>query len=100
MILPMRVTEGAAARKFVQPRQVGNLAPPPGYGSDVVLMTGAGASRYLGLPTLDGILKLSEGTLRDSDSKEILVETRKSIQGRKWLPSAVFEEIIAQLREY
>ncbi|HWS53736.1 MAG TPA: hypothetical protein VN228_06410 [Pyrinomonadaceae bacterium] len=75
--------------------------PLPRYRDDIVLLTGAGASAYLGMPTLDEVLKGVELPLADEEVAALILKTRKSIEGNiHRISSAVFEEMIAKLKYY
>jgi hypothetical protein len=69
------------------------------YGEDIVLLAGAGASCYIGLDSLDMMLKnpglFDDGTEEGRLIKEIIVD----IEALR-IRNAVFEEIIGRLREY
>lgn len=66
---------------------------------DIVLLTGAGASGYLGLPTLNNMLAQSRIFLDDRESSRIIRETYNAIQCCQ-VRQATFEELIARLRDY
>lgn len=68
------------------------------YGDDIVLLVGAGASNYLGLATLDGLV---QQTIFGNDSVATRIKnTCNSIQAHTRHASAQFEELISQLRYY
>jgi hypothetical protein len=67
---------------------------------DIILLVGAGASGYLGLPTLDTILENLEASVHDT-SLHLIRQTRQSIMGDiNRISVAVFEELIARLKYY
>lgn len=67
---------------------------------EIVLLVGAGASGYLGLPTLDTILGNLEASVNDP-SMHLIRQTRESIMGDiNRISVAVFEELIARLKYY
>jgi hypothetical protein len=67
---------------------------------EIVLLVGAGASGYLGLPTLDTILGNLEASVNDT-SMHLIRQTRESIMGDiNRISVAVFEELIARLKYY
>ena len=67
---------------------------------DVILLVGAGASGYLGLPTLDNILGNLKADVNDT-SAHLIKQTRDSIEGNiNRISVAVFEELIARLKYY
>lgn len=67
---------------------------------EIILLVGAGASGYLGLPTLDNLLGNLEASADDA-SMHLLRQTRASIMGDiHRISVAVFEELIARLKYY
>lgn len=69
------------------------------YGQDFVLLVGAGASGYLGYPTLEMILRDPKLLDQNTEEGRIIQEARNVIEATK-TRSAVFEELIAKLKEY
>jgi hypothetical protein len=69
------------------------------YGQDIVLLVGAGASCYLGLPSLDMMLRDPDLFDRNTGEGRLIQETINIIEALR-IRNAVFEEIIARLREY
>jgi hypothetical protein len=65
----------------------------------VVLLTGAGASRHIGLPTLDGVLNEASLTLSHQEIGELIWDLKKNIEAGR-AASAVFEELVAALKFY
>jgi SIR2-like domain len=80
----------------------GAIAPnPPEEEEGVILLTGAGASAYLGLRTLESIVDPISGVripLNDKVS-ETIQSTWKKVKASKGR-GATFEEVIGQLNEY
>src|SRR6266849_2436582 len=73
---------------------------PLGSDPEVVLLVGAGASGYLGLPTLDNVLNSVAAPASDP-AIHLMVKTRRAIEGQlQRINVAVFEELIARLKYY
>jgi hypothetical protein len=86
--------------QVIQTRSARSLDPADAPGRDVILLVGAGASGYLGLPTLDNILNNLEASVDDT-SVRLIRQTRESIMGDiHRISVAVFEELIARLKYY
>lgn len=87
-----------------QAEPTGNLMVPEEgspYPRDVVLLVGAGASAYLGYPTLDQALRSLELGPGDDPSVELILKTRRAIDfSLQRISVAVFEELIAKLKYY
>ncbi len=67
--------------------------------SKVILLAGAGASAHLQMPTLDDLLK--RAIIGNDDIADRIRDTRNSIHSDpNRYRSAVFEELIAKIREY
>jgi hypothetical protein len=67
--------------------------------NDIVLLAGAGASSYLGLPTLDDLLR--QAILGNDEIADRIRHTRDAIEGsRDRFVTAVFEELIVKLHDY
>jgi hypothetical protein len=65
----------------------------------LILLTGAGASGYMGLPTLDQLLSQACINISNDEVTSIILDAKRSIEAQTH-SAAIFEEIIAKLREY
>jgi hypothetical protein len=73
----------------------------PAYGPDIILLAGAGASTLLGYSSLDAFLRRATQSSPDDEITSIILDTRRSIEADpQRATGAIFEELVARLKEY